>query len=560
MDDNNGHKSYFDFSAPEDGNVLRSYSIGAAKIVLSIDSLGKVKISSVRVPQSKRKNGFARRAISKLIEQSDFEGVDLYLDASPLDSKTNLNKLIGFYESLGFVKTGKTINFLGEPEMKRIANNSLSSQPSLSNEGMKEFSEWFGSSEAINEDGSPIIFYHGTNSDFDSFDESRRGSVWNDTASTDCQRNIEVAAKKPSQDIVSNGVFIVDGHPIYELVSKDGNCQILSDLTPDAIISAMDETYPVLSGGVSKLLKRGELNQSNSLVIVTGTENEVLERVAQITGKDSKLFASILIDRQDGLVGIHDTAKNVTFLMGHELSPKTAVKLLLREALRIDHSPTIDKTAFDLVLDRKHLHETARKVIDAAIKKMVNENLGEDFSAAAPYILEAALIEIRSCGISRFEDGYEARVGRILGEDLGRFVRESVEALKQFWSKMGVVQGSAITVDDLLYYSVSHGHEHYSKGALDHMPADWPDNSKNIAREFLAKGYSILDFATTKKGKEQRIYLDGLNTIVIHKGVVEFTRSESASAPSHENKAIFEKLQNSGNKPQKHELKIKPVL
>jgi hypothetical protein len=57
--------------------------------------------------------------MNALIAQADAEGITLELGASPLDKKTNLGKLVKFYESLGFKRTGRAINPAGDPEMVR---------------------------------------------------------------------------------------------------------------------------------------------------------------------------------------------------------------------------------------------------------------------------------------------------------------------------------------------------------------------------------------------------------------------------------------------------------
>ncbi len=112
----------FDLSLPDDGNQLREVKIGDTKIVINANANdGTVSVASVRTPQTKRGAGSARAAMQQLIRQADAQGVTLTLDASPLDRKTSLGKLVAFYESLGFEKTGRTANFAGDPKMIRPA-------------------------------------------------------------------------------------------------------------------------------------------------------------------------------------------------------------------------------------------------------------------------------------------------------------------------------------------------------------------------------------------------------------------------------------------------------
>lgn len=39
-----------------------------------------------------------------------------------------------------------------------------------------EFKNWFGDSEMVDREGNPIIFYHGSKSEFDKFDKSNIGT------------------------------------------------------------------------------------------------------------------------------------------------------------------------------------------------------------------------------------------------------------------------------------------------------------------------------------------------------------------------------------------------
>jgi GNAT superfamily N-acetyltransferase len=77
------------------------------------------EIISVRTPVAKRGSGSARKALQAFVDEADRAGMVLRLGASPLDKKTHLGKLVRFYQSLGFVLTGKTINAAGEPELVR---------------------------------------------------------------------------------------------------------------------------------------------------------------------------------------------------------------------------------------------------------------------------------------------------------------------------------------------------------------------------------------------------------------------------------------------------------
>jgi GNAT superfamily N-acetyltransferase len=109
----------FDLSLVEDGNKIRDYKVGSSTVSLDARP-DMVKLSSLRTPQAKRGQGSAKEAMRQLVEQADAEGVKLMLDASPLDKKTSLNRLVEFYKTFGFEPTGNRINALGDPEMLRL--------------------------------------------------------------------------------------------------------------------------------------------------------------------------------------------------------------------------------------------------------------------------------------------------------------------------------------------------------------------------------------------------------------------------------------------------------
>lgn len=93
--------------------------IGNSTISYQLGDDGILKIFSLRTPQSKRGQGSATEAMSKITQRADENGIPIKLDASPLDKKTSLNKLVNFYKKFGFEPTGEKVNALGEPVMMR---------------------------------------------------------------------------------------------------------------------------------------------------------------------------------------------------------------------------------------------------------------------------------------------------------------------------------------------------------------------------------------------------------------------------------------------------------
>lgn len=175
-----------DLSVPADTYAtLHDAKLGDTTIVYGVhvtDGGPVVKISSVRTPVAKRRSGEARRALQEVLRQSDAAGLPVALDASPLDHRTRLDKLVSFYESLGFTVTGERVNRLGDPRMTRAAQSSHLDPAGYWRQRALE--RWLGRSQIVDEEGVPLVLYHGTAGDFSAFDKRRLGDV---TEATDAR-------------------------------------------------------------------------------------------------------------------------------------------------------------------------------------------------------------------------------------------------------------------------------------------------------------------------------------------------------------------------------------
>lgn len=199
----------FDWSNPggkgAGGFHSRDTKIGDTTISYGVGADGTAEIISVRTPQAKRGKGSARQALAKFIEEADARGLTVKLQASPLDKKTNLGKLVEFYKSLGFVLTGKTINPAGDPEMVRQPPTTFDQEangttpytadtievdgeprPVVNNkgqriaqteEGLRNFWRWFGDSKVVDTDGRPLVVYHGSDADIEAFKTDGQGKT-----------------------------------------------------------------------------------------------------------------------------------------------------------------------------------------------------------------------------------------------------------------------------------------------------------------------------------------------------------------------------------------------
>ena len=69
--------------------------------------------------------------------------------------------------------TGETIEVDGK---ERTVYNSNGDRIAKSKEALTNFWRWFGDSKVVDSKGRPLVVYHGTNAEFDTFDKSKRGT------------------------------------------------------------------------------------------------------------------------------------------------------------------------------------------------------------------------------------------------------------------------------------------------------------------------------------------------------------------------------------------------
>jgi len=71
---------------------IREVNLGPAKLIYQVLNDGTVSLSSLRVPQKYRRQGYAKAILSEFTKWLDEKGLSSSLGASPLDKKTNPQK------------------------------------------------------------------------------------------------------------------------------------------------------------------------------------------------------------------------------------------------------------------------------------------------------------------------------------------------------------------------------------------------------------------------------------------------------------------------------------
>ncbi len=166
-----------------------------------------IKLDTLIVKKEHRKQGVGSKVLHDLKTYADKHGKRIILTANVRDSAwgtTSQSRLDKFYKRNGFVANkgrnkdyaitathyyagkGHISESVDHPmievdgEMKH-RHNSLGQPIHPTDEGIRNFHRWFGDSQAVDDHGRPIVLYHGTNQDFDTFDFSKAresGHVW----------------------------------------------------------------------------------------------------------------------------------------------------------------------------------------------------------------------------------------------------------------------------------------------------------------------------------------------------------------------------------------------
>jgi N-acetylglutamate synthase-like GNAT family acetyltransferase len=97
-------------------------NINGARLLYQVSG-DLIDLASLRVSGKKRNQGLALAAMKALVAEADARKLRIKLLASPLDKRTNLNRLGNFYLNLGFRIIGRG-NPLGHAIMERLPTSS----------------------------------------------------------------------------------------------------------------------------------------------------------------------------------------------------------------------------------------------------------------------------------------------------------------------------------------------------------------------------------------------------------------------------------------------------
>uniref|UniRef100_A0AB39CDV0 GNAT family N-acetyltransferase n=1 Tax=Pseudomonas phage HRDY3 TaxID=3236930 RepID=A0AB39CDV0_9VIRU len=81
------------------------------------DGKSFVDLKTLKTPADKRGSGAGRAAMEHFLKMVDKAGIEVRLEAAPMDAQTKAAKLVKFYKTFGFVSKGRGAN--GETLMIR---------------------------------------------------------------------------------------------------------------------------------------------------------------------------------------------------------------------------------------------------------------------------------------------------------------------------------------------------------------------------------------------------------------------------------------------------------
>ncbi len=152
------------------GGGSKEVTLGSTTITYGVSSNGQYgAIDLVTTPRAKRGEGSARAALTTFLKATDKAGITLFLTASPRDKGITKSGLEEFYKSVGFKRNaGRARDF-------RSMNGMVRQPKIVESSGQvdtPEFKRWFAGSKVVDQNGAPLVVYHGTTADFHTFSKT----------------------------------------------------------------------------------------------------------------------------------------------------------------------------------------------------------------------------------------------------------------------------------------------------------------------------------------------------------------------------------------------------
>lgn len=164
--------SYAGMSTSDFADLLRNDFDG---LKLSLTGSGKVvTLSRIVIPDASRNRGTGTQVMQRITDWADQNGRTVALSPSG-DFGGNKSRLNDFYKRFGFVDNkGRNKNYEISETMYREPGQRYSREDQTNSEAFKR---WFGDSQVVDENGQPLVVYHGTGAEFTEFDPDLTGTA-----------------------------------------------------------------------------------------------------------------------------------------------------------------------------------------------------------------------------------------------------------------------------------------------------------------------------------------------------------------------------------------------
>lgn len=129
-------------------------------------NLNAVKLHLIKIPKDRRNQGIGTRTIKQVLDYVDDQG--LLMTLTPTNEfGSSKQRLVEFYKSFGFrLNSGPYRDLRFKDTMIRKPFKSLKIKEQVQSldeiKIQRNFAEWFGESKAVDIDGNPEVYYHGT--------------------------------------------------------------------------------------------------------------------------------------------------------------------------------------------------------------------------------------------------------------------------------------------------------------------------------------------------------------------------------------------------------------
>ena len=153
----NTHLEGFEARAEADGVELDlSYN----------ENLNAVKLHLIKIPKDRRNQGIGTKTMKQVLDYVDDQGLLMTLTPSN-EFGSSKRRLVEFYKSFGFrLNSGSSRDLRFKDTMIRKPFKSLKIKEQVQSldeiKIQRNFAEWFGESKAVDIDGNPEVYYHGT--------------------------------------------------------------------------------------------------------------------------------------------------------------------------------------------------------------------------------------------------------------------------------------------------------------------------------------------------------------------------------------------------------------